>query len=176
MASVARQVAMCRELGVLKLRLFFGRLAHPDYTPERLTLVAGNLERLSDAHPDVVFAMENHDGASLDPRICAEILGRVARPNIVMNFDPINFARRGADPMAALDLLRPFIGHVHLKGLDGGEYCEFGRGDVDLQPAIDSLLQGGYSGDFTVEYEGPFDGTVRMLCSVERARSAVAAL
>ena len=28
----------------------------------------------------------------------------------------------------------------------------------------------GYSGDFTVEYEGPFDGTLRLYESVERAR------
>ena len=33
-----------------------------------------------------------------------------------------------------------------------------------------------YSGDFTVEYEGAFDGTLRLYRSVERARTVVAAL
>jgi Sugar phosphate isomerases/epimerases len=49
-----------------------------------------------------------------------------------------------------------------------------GRGDVDLTPLLRRLLQRGYSGDFTVEYEGPFDGTLRLYESVARARRVVA--
>jgi sugar phosphate isomerase/epimerase len=104
------------------------------------------------------------------PDICRDVLGTVDRPNIRMNFDPINFARAGVDPAQALDTLGPLVAHMHLKGLDGGEFCEFGSGDVDLTPLLRRLLQRGYSGDFTVEYEGPFDGTLRLYESVERAR------
>ena len=41
----------------------------------------------------MLFNFENHDGASLHPEVCREILQRVDRPNIRMNFDPINFER-----------------------------------------------------------------------------------
>jgi sugar phosphate isomerase/epimerase len=133
--------------------------------------VCGNLSRLSDAHPGAVFVFENHDGASLDPVVCREILDRVGRPNIRMNFDPINFAKAGVDPAAALDVVRPVVGHVHLKGLEHGEYCEFGIGDVDLGPVVQSLVASGYTGRFTVEYEGRFDGTLRLYRSVKRARA-----
>ena len=68
------------------------------------------------------------------------------------------------------------IGHVHLKGLDRGEYCEFGDGDVDLTPVLQSLLASGYRGGFTVEYEGRFDGTLRLWQSVDRAGRTIAAL
>ncbi len=168
--SVAGQVSIADALGVRYLRLFFGRLAYNDYSVTARDVICANLSRLSDVHPHTTFVFENHDGASLHPEVCAEVLGRVARPNIRLNFDPINFAKAGVDPMAALRLVRSLVGHVHLKGLDRGEYCEFCEGDVDLEPIVRSLVDEGYAGRFTVEYEGPFDGTVRLYRSVQRAR------
>jgi sugar phosphate isomerase/epimerase len=176
MRSIERQVEQMRGLGAGMLRLFFGRLARESYGATAAGVVAGNLKRLSDRHPDAMFVFENHDGASLVPEICREIVERVERPNIRINFDPINFARAGVDPSAACARLQPFIAHMHLKGLDGGEFCEFGAGDVDLTPILRGLLQQGYAGNFTVEYEGRNDGTLRLWQSVERARAAIAAL
>jgi sugar phosphate isomerase/epimerase len=65
---------------------------------------------------------------------------------------------------------------MHLKGLDGGAYCEFGKGDVDLTPILRSLLAQQYGGQFTVEYEGPFDSTLRLYQSVDRARAVIESL
>jgi sugar phosphate isomerase/epimerase len=171
--SVSRQVEIARRLGATQLRLFFGRLEYVDYSRGALETISQNLRRLSDRHPEMRFNFENHDGASLDPNVCCDILGRVDRPNIRMNFDPINFERAGVNARAALDLVHPFIGHVHLKGLEGGEFCEFGVGDVDLQPVLHALESYGYRGGFTVEYEGPRDGTLRLYQSVKRAQSTI---
>ena len=173
--SVARQVSIADGLCVRYLRLFFGRLQYSAYSRAAGAVLCANLSRLSDAHPHVTFVFENHDGASLHPEVCAEVLERVARPNIRMNFDPINFAKAGVDPMAALRIVRAFVGHVHLKGLQRGEYCEFGEGDVDLGPVVRSLVDDGYGGRFTVEYEGPSDGTLRLYRSVQHARRALVA-
>jgi sugar phosphate isomerase/epimerase len=172
-ASVGRQVEIATTLGVSAIRLFFGRLHFEAYSAAKRDTVCANLVRLSDAHPEIMFVFENHDGASLHPEVCAEILGRVARSNIRMNFDPINFAKAGVDPSAALDAVRPFVSHVHLKGLSQGAYVEFGEGDVDLAPVIHSLLSGGYGGQFTVEYEGDRVGTLLLYQSAQRARHAV---
>lgn len=169
-ASVARQVEIAGAVGVDALRLFFGRLELDRYTAAALAVVRDNLLRLSDAHPRMTFVFENHDGASLRPEVCREILDAADRPNLRMNFDPINFAKAGVDPLEALDIVRPVVGHVHLKGLDAGHYCEFGDGDVDLEPVIDQLEGTGYARRYTVEYEGPFDGTIRLFRSTERAR------
>jgi sugar phosphate isomerase/epimerase len=174
--SVARQVDMARRLGASVLRLFFGRLPRELYSPALEERIAGNLRRLSDRHDTTTFVFENHDGASLVPEICRAVLQRVDRPNIRMNFDPVNFARVGVDPERARAVVQPFVAHVHLKGLDRGEYCEFGAGDLDLTPVLQRLVQHGYAGDFTVEYEGRFDGTLRLYQSVERARIAAASL
>ncbi len=124
-------------------------------TERRHCVIADNLRRLSDRHPDTLLVFENHDGASLVPEICRDVLTSVDRPNIRMNFDPINFARAGVDPAAALAVVRPLVAHVHLKGLERGEFCEFGAGDVNLAPILAELVRHGYGGDFTVEYRGP---------------------
>jgi 3-oxoisoapionate decarboxylase len=174
--SVAGQVEIAHRLGAGQLRLFFGRLKFDAYTPASRDLAVANLQRLSAQHPEMLFNVENHDGASLHPEVCAEILRAVHRPNVRMNFDPINFERAGVSSRAALDAVRGFVAHVHLKGLDGGEFCEFGVGDVDLLPILTSLQSSGYRGGFSVEYEGPHDGTLRLYESVARARAAVASL
>ncbi|GAC1456612.1 MAG: hypothetical protein PVSMB1_06330 [Gemmatimonadaceae bacterium] len=168
--SVDRQVAMARRLGVDRIRLFFGRLRREDCSGEALATIAANLGRLSGQYPDMLFVFENHDGASLCPGICRSILEAVARPNIRMSFDPMNFEHAGINSMDALAELQPHIAHVHLKGLDGDQYCEFGSGSVDLVPLLRSLIGGGYGGAFTVEYEGTFDRTVRLYEGVQRAR------
>jgi sugar phosphate isomerase/epimerase len=174
--SIARQVEIARQLGVGMLRLFFGRLARDAYDAARRDAVVANLQTLAARYADVVFVFENHDGASLVPSICREVLATVDRPNVRMNFDPINFEKAGVRAAAALDEVAPFVAHVHLKGLQNGEYCEFGTGDVDLTPVLQTLVRGGYRGRFSVEYEGRFDGTLRLYQSVERARRVVGAL
>ena len=97
--SVARQVHIAHQLGAAQLRLFFGRLKFEDYSQRALETVCANLWRLSDRHPDMAFMFENHDGASLHPDVCRNILERVDRPNLLMNFDPINFERAGVSSM-----------------------------------------------------------------------------
>ena len=174
--SIERQIDIARRLAVGTLRLFFGRLTEAAFGPAPLDTVGGNLQRLSARYPDMTFVFENHDGASLVPGICRAVLERVNRPNIRMNFDPINFERAGVACADALAALRPFVAHVHLKGLERGAYCEFGKGDVDLTPVLRSLLERQYLGQFTVEYEGPFDGTLRLYQSVQRARTMIDAL
>jgi sugar phosphate isomerase/epimerase len=169
--SVDRQVAIAGRLGVSLLRLFFGRLAADAYSDAYRDCAAANVQRLADRHPAMSLVFENHDGASLRPDVCGDILARVGRPNVGMNFDPINFERAGANGLDALGVLRPFVQHVHLKGLERGEYCEFGVGDVDLDPVLRSLMGGGYAGSFSVEYEGRFDKTARLYQSVQRARA-----
>jgi len=168
--SVDRQIEIAQRLGASTLRLFFGRLPADAWSTDALATSSSNISKLADRHPDILFVFENHDGASLDPRVCRDILARVDRPTVRMNFDPINFARAGVQLSDASAIVEPWIGHVHLKGLQGGEFCEFGVGDVDLMPILRHLIAGGYRGRFSVEYEGPNDGTLRLYQSVMRAR------
>ena len=174
--SVDRQVAIAGELGARRLRLFFGRLTREDWSAEALATIAGNMRRLGDRYPEVQFVFENHDGASSEPATCRRILEAVERPNIRLNFDPINFEHAGVNCLDAVRELLPLIGHVHLKGLGRDGFCEFGEGDVDLIPVLRTLAAGGYQGAFTVEYEGTFDRTLRLFQSTLRARAVLTEL
>jgi len=171
--SVARQVEMARSFGVSILRLFFGRLDYERYSPAALATIVGNLRRLADEYREMLFVLENHDGASAQPSICREVITGVERSNVRINFDPINFEHRGVDSLAAAAELGPLIAHVHLKGYQRGRFCEFGLGEVDLVPVLRTLIAGGYRGAFTVEYEGPSDRTVRLFTSMRGAESTI---
>jgi len=175
--SVDRQVQIARRLGVGAIRLFFGRLAREHYSADSLEIISRNISRLSDLYADMTFMFENHgDGASGRPDVCCDVLQTVDRPNVRLNFDPINFEYVGVKSADALSMLLPLVGHVHLKGLEGREFCEFGSGAVDLTPVLGSLIDGGYGGRFTVEYEGPYDKTLRLYRSVQRATAALETL
>ena len=175
--SVERQVALTRRFGVDRLRLFFGRLPYERVTPQATADAAANIRSLVDAHPDLLFVFENHDGASSYPQICREILETADRPNARLNFDPINFEAAGVDSLAALDVVAPLVAHVHLKGLDHqSRFCEFGQGRVDLTPVLRRLVAGGYAGGFSVEYEGPGDRTLRLYQGLRAAQQTVAAI
>lgn len=175
-SSVARQVEMARALGIAMLRLFFGRLEYERYSADARAIIVANIRRIADAYPDIHFVFENHDGASSYPSVCREILEGVERPNALLNFDPINFEHRGVSSLEAARELQSLIAHVHLKGYERGRFCEFGVGDVDLTPVLQGLIKGGYRGALTVEYEGPFDRTLRLYESLRRARLAIDAL
>lgn len=171
--SVDRQVALAREFGVDRVRLFFGRMPIEQWSPTRRTAAVGNIRRVGATYPDVTFVFENHDGASSNPDVCGALLEDVNLPNVRLTFDAINFEHRGVRTMDALKRLQPLIGHVHLKGYDGEHFCEFGQGTVDLHPALEALIGGGYRGAFTVEYEGAGDRTQRLYTSVQRARDVI---
>jgi sugar phosphate isomerase/epimerase len=172
-ASVERQVALAAFFGVDRMRLFFGRLAADAFDADALATIALNLRRLADRHPELLFVLENHDGASSRPEICRQILEAVDRPNIRLNFDPINFEHAGVRAVDALPIVQPWIRHVHLKGLDHGRFCEFGEGDVDLRPVLRDLIAGGYRDAVTVEYEGDFDRTLRLTLGLRNARGVL---
>lgn len=174
--SVERQLALARHFGVGRLRLFYGRLTREDYSVRVHDIAVRNIREIADRHPDIAFVFENHDGASSDPHVCRAVLQAVDRPNVGHCFDPINFEYRGVRTLDALAALQPHVAHVHLKGLAGREFCGFGEGEVDLMPALQRLLAGGYAGAFTVEYEGAGDRTVRLYESVSRAQAALDAL
>lgn len=171
--SVERQVQLARAFGVNVLRLFFGRLEYDRYALEAASPIAANIRRVADRHPDVTFVFENHDGASAHPAVCRDILEKVDRPNARLNFDPINFEHRGANSADAVRALAPLVAHVHLKGYDRGEFCEFGSGELDLAPVVAALIRSGYQGAFTVEYEGRFDRTLGLYTGVRNAQSVI---
>ncbi len=90
-------------------------------------------------------------------------IGDVGRDNLKVNFDPANMIMYGTgDPVAALDVLGPWVVGVHCK--DGvwpkasgqlGEERKLGEGDVGIERFLVKLKEIGYQGPLVIEREIP---------------------
>lgn len=175
--SVEKQVQACKKMGAKSLRLFFGRLHKEDYDQKQLENVVSNISYFGKKHPDLRFSFENHDGASLDPKIVLEMIQHVDLPNVGMTLDPINYFKVSSDPHEAIDLHGPKIFHVHVKGMTADKhYCEYGEGAFDYKSFLRHLKQVGYKGSFTVEYEGENNPVMRLFKSYNQFKKDLADL
>lgn len=95
----------------------------------------------------------------------AELLHRtltdLACPNLKVNFDPANVLLYDmGDPLAAVELLAPFIQSVHAKDANRptapgrwGVEVPLGQGQVNIPSFVDQLKRIGYSGPLCIERE-----------------------
>ena len=108
----------------------------------------------------------------------------VNRDNLAVNFDPANMILYGAgEPLAALDLVGPWVRSVHCKDATRARapgqpwYADapLGSGDVDFEAFLRRLHRLGYEGPLTVEREyspdqaGDLEAALRLLAEL-RAR------
>lgn len=102
------------------------------------------------------FAIENHRDSDFEtPQSVADAL-RACSPRVGANIDTGHFAYMGHSSLAAVDLLRGRIYHVHLKDAKNGKMCLAGEGEVDLAGFISKMRAVGYDGVLSIEYEaGP---------------------
>ena len=86
----------------------------------------------------------------------------VDRANLAVNFDPANMILYGAgDPLAAMEVLGPYIRSVHCKDArytrepdqPWYEDAPLGQGDVDMEAFLRRLHALGYTGPLTIERE-----------------------
>lgn len=171
--SIEKQVNIAKELNCKTIRLFFGRLKFSEYSNEKIKIVVKNLIFLSKKYQDIRFVFENHDGITLNPKVCLQILKNVHKENIRMNFDPINFEKENINSEYALKLLFPYIENVHLKGYYNNNYCEYGNGDYNLNKLINKMLNDNYQGYFTLEYEGKNNPTIRLLKAYKKLKGEI---
>lgn len=150
--------------------------AHPDWAAVR-----DAVRRVCDhaARHRQVFALETGQETAA---VLARFLGEAARPNLRVNFDPANMILYGSgEPLAALDILAPWLASVHAK--DGvppeapgklGRERPLGEGAVGLESFVAKLRELGYSGILSIEREAP-DQAVRWR-DIAAARNRLIAL
>jgi sugar phosphate isomerase/epimerase len=105
---------------------------------------------------DMVLAIENHP-----EKTPAEVLDQIddgANGRIATCVDTGIWGMHGYDALKAIEELRPYVAHVHLKDalriVEGGfESCRYGRGIVPLERCVRLLLDSGYQGGFSIEHE-----------------------
>jgi sugar phosphate isomerase/epimerase len=153
-------------LGLKLVTFHAGFLPHEESDPN----FAKMLERLREVADifgaqNIVLGLET--GQESAP-ILLQLLEKLARSNVCVNFDPANMLLYDkGDPVAAVRVLGKWIRQVHIKDAKRtrvpgtwGEEVPAGTGEVDWRPFFQALNQLGFAGDFVIEREA---GTQRVV-------------
>lgn len=110
------------------------------------------------ARKNIRLGFENHGGGiSGNPDICRSLCVEVDSKSFGVLYEPCNLLAAGVDYHAALETMRNWVVHVHLKDgattPSGFERTMLGEGVVDFLWIIRQLEAIGYKGDWALEYE-----------------------
>ena len=155
-AQLKNQVGLARDVGVSKIRLFPNNPSdHRNYSSSDMLACVRNINWQAQLYRDVELLIENHGGYFGDSSNMLLMLLGVDRDNVGTVFDAGNYALTQRDSeVEAVEKLAKHIRHVHAKdiGLDGRQ-CPIGSGIVNWKYIIGALNDGGYTGDYSIEYE-----------------------
>jgi D-psicose/D-tagatose/L-ribulose 3-epimerase len=81
----------------------------------------------------------------------ASFIAEVDHPNVRAIYDTFHANIEEKHPLAAIDVIAPYLAHVHISENDRGTP---GRGHIDMHAEIQALKATGYDGWFTIEAFG----------------------
>lgn len=148
-------ILIARDLGARVVRVYAGRFV--DEADKAIPRVANALNEMAGFAMDnnVTIAIETHDEAAR-----LEILTRILNaldPSIKILYDPANMIIAGEKHEEVFKHIKSRIAHVHIKDfiIEGGKriYVRPGKGVVPLCRIIGDLLEAGYQGYISVEWE-----------------------
>jgi hydroxypyruvate isomerase len=118
----------------------------------------------------IFLCLENHGQFAGKSEQVLDIIEKVASPSLKSTFDAGNFLLVGQNPNEAILHIKDVVNHVHIKdflkvdgpgdqvlpSLTGEHYLGkvAGDGEVDLPFILQELTNSGYTGWYTVEFEG----------------------
>lgn len=151
-----RQLALCAELGAKYLFLSPKHAGLPrEETYDRLR-AAGRIA----ANHGVTIVLETHPDLGTNAAVQRETMEGVGHPNVRVNFDTgnITYYNEGADVLAELEQIAPYVATVELKDHDGKPeswyFPALGKGSTDLPGVLRVLRAHGFRGPVTIEVEG----------------------
>lgn len=125
-----------------------------------IPILAENLREMADEAKDygVTLALETHDDWT-DSTVVSRVMEKVNHPNVGVLWDlhhPFRFNHE--DPEETYANLSPYVVSVHVKDSIIDENGQMrlvlpGDGDVPLRKMLELLLNGGYDGYVTFEWE-----------------------
>lgn len=162
-----------------KLRLFAGAVGWDQATADDRAAIARDLRLVADMALDqgLRVAIETHPGTLADSlSATGDLMQMLDHPAIGLNFDILHVWEGGTDPVAALDILAPYLLHVHLKNVttrerltvfapdnvhdakgDRAGMCPLFRGLLDYDRILPALPQ---DADMSLKWFGPDPATV----------------
>ena len=142
------------------IRVFGGRFPKGYNREKIMAITAENLRQIGKRAEeyDVTLAVETHDDWS-DSALCAQLISQVNNPKIRILWDlhhPYRF--NNESPEVTYANIGKYTVGIHIKDSVLNEKGELvhvlvGEGGVPLRKMLDMLIQGGYSGYATLEWE-----------------------
>lgn len=160
--EILRCVDLAAALGSKCVRLWAGNEPGPGEEARQFDRLVATLTELGKAAADagVTLNIENHIGShGITSANTVRIIETVGSPGIGITYDPGNLMMLGElDATEALQRQLPYIRHVHFKDLKAHGNRKHtptlvGDGDVPWSDLMPTLLESGYSGYFSTEFE-----------------------
>lgn len=155
-----RNMRLASKLDAQMIRIYGGRVPE-GYTVETIMpFLVENLRQIGDEAEkhDVTLALETHD-AWTNSSVMARVAAETDHPRIRVLWDLHHpYRANGEPPEITFANLAPYIVSIHVKdsvlGKDGKpQYVLLGEGTVPIKKMLDMLVEGGYHGYATLEWE-----------------------
>jgi len=153
-----RGLDLCERLGIPIMNTAVG--GPEDRHPEDEAAFLRNIGGLAEyaAERDVTITLEIHGELTATGRKSRELIEKVNRPNVRINYDTANCEYfGGVRAEDDLPYALPCVALSHLKDKVGGlrvwNFPALGRGHVDFGKLLRMLRRGGYTGPYSVEIE-----------------------
>ncbi|WP_160718874.1 sugar phosphate isomerase/epimerase family protein [Bacillus sp. USDA818B3_A] len=122
------------------------------------------IEELAHAAGDcgIRFALKLHYGQSIyNTKTALRLMEEVKHPALGLNLDATHVGRVGDNPIAAIEALKDYIIHVHIRDtfieqlkIAEPEFQIAGRGTTPLKGVVDKMVEIGYEGATVLEIIG----------------------
>lgn len=158
--ELRRYCDLAAEIDAPYVRAFLGELpANTTLTDEIYDMISGCLD-VASAYAETIgvkIAVEPHDDFTRSSLV-APLFGRAScPPDLRVIWDLGNTFAVGEEPAEGFNLFKDRIAYVQVKDgritESGWQLCRVGHGDVPLTRAFALLLDHGYEGAFSVEWE-----------------------
>jgi sugar phosphate isomerase/epimerase len=157
LVDARRFIDLASDLGVPYIRVFGNLIEGP--VDEAVARVAKSLRRLGDysGPKNVTVLIESH-GDFVHSTTLLEIFKQADSPHVALLWDANHtYVQGGEDPAFTVSQLGKYIRHTHLKDStgkgDATHYVLTGRGEVPVKKQVQALVDIGYKGYFSYEWE-----------------------
>jgi sugar phosphate isomerase/epimerase len=140
-------------IGARAVRVFTGKTGSADANADQWKMASSSLQQLCDADPALLWLLETHSWNLMDTVDgTLRLVNDVGRENLRVNFQPSTF---GVEHRRALNVLSPFIKHVHATNARDGKTAGLEEGTkLDWAEIIGELQERDFRDFVSVEWMG----------------------
>lgn len=147
-AEVAYAMRAAADIGVPAVRVFGGK----NDDPLACKQVAEQINLLCRREPTVSVLLETHD-SFCETKTLKQVTERISQPNFGILWDVEHTRRVGIAPDEFIRCFGLQIRQVHLKDYNRDRLCLPGEGVIDIRGVCNLLLDNGFDGFFSLEWE-----------------------